>query len=163
MGNRLEGRVAIVTGAGRGIGREVALLMAREGASVVVNDLGSAVDGSGDSAMPSDEVTELIRQSGGIATASYDSISEFESAGNVVQTAIDRFGGVDILCNAAGVLRDRMVFNMTEEEWDTVLQVHLLGSFNMVRSVVPHMKEKQYGRIVLLASRSGLGSAGQAN
>ena len=141
MGKRLEGRVAIVTGAGRGIGREVALLLAEEGASVVVNDLGGAVDGSGNSATPADEVVGLIRRAGGRAEACYDSVSEFESAGKIVQSALDHFGCVDILCNAAGVLRDRMVFNMTEEEWDAVLRVHLYGAFNMVRSVIPHMTE----------------------
>ena len=163
MGKRLEGRVAIVTGAGRGIGREVALLLAEEGASVVVNDLGGAVDGSGNSATPADEVVGLIRRAGGRAEACYDSVSEFESAGKIVQSALDHFGCVDILCNAAGVLRDRMVFNMTEEEWDAVLRVHLYGAFNMVRSVIPHMTEGGYGRIVLLASVSGLGASGQAN
>ena len=163
MGRRLEGRVAVVTGAGRGIGRSVALLLAEEGASVVVNDLGGAVDGSGGSAGPADDVVVAIRAGGGSAVATRDSVADFAAAGRIVRTAIDEYGRVDILCNAAGILRDRMVFNMTEEEWDAVLRVHLYGSFNMVRHCVPYMMKQRYGRIALLSSVSGLGSAGQTN
>ena len=163
MGNRLEGRVAIVTGAGRGIGRGVALLLAEEGASVVVNDLGGAVDGTGVSSGPADDVAKEIRDAGGTAIASSESVAEFETAGKTVQMAIDNFGRIDALCHVAGILRDRMVFNMTEEEWDGVLQVHLYGAFNMVRNVVPHMIDQKYGRIVLFSSGSGLGASGQAN
>ena len=147
MGNRVEGRVAIVTGAGRGIGREVARWLARDGAKVVVNDLGGAVDGSGDSATPADQTVSEITAEGGEAVASYDSVADFDSAGRIVQKAIDQFGRVDILCHPAGILRDRMVFNMTEAEWDAVLQVHLYGAFNMVRNVSPHMINQRYGRI----------------
>ena len=163
MGNRLEGRVAIVTGSGRGIGREVAKLMAEEGASVVVNDVGGAVDGSGSSNTPAEEVVKEIRDAGGQAVAAPESVAEFDSAAKIVQTAIASFGRVDILCHVAGILRDRMVFNMTEEEWDGVLQVHLYGAYNMVRNVTPHMINQKYGRIVLFSSGSGLGSSGQAN
>ena len=163
MANRLDGQVAIVTGAGRGIGREVAILLAREGASVVVNDLGGAVDGSGDSATPADQVVNEIKAAGGNAVASYDSVADHEAAGRIVQTAIDNFGRVDILEHPAGILRDRMIFNMTEEEWDAVLHVHLYGAFNMVHNVVPHMIKQNYGRIILFSSGSGLGSSGQAN
>ena len=163
MGNRLEGRVAIVTGAGRGIGRGMAQLLAEEGASVVVNDLGGAVDGSGTSGTPAEQVVEEIRQAGGTAVASPLSVAEFDSAAGIVQTAIDNFGRVDILCHVAGILRDRMVFNMTEEEWDSVLQVHLYGAFNTVRNVIPHMIDQKYGRIMLFSSGSGLGSSGQTN
>ena len=163
MGKRLEGRVAIVTGAGRGIGRSVALLMAEEGASVVVNDLGGTVDGTGASSGPAEEVAKEIRDAGGTAIASIESVAEFDTAGKTVQMAIDNFGRVDALCHVAGILRDRMVFNMTEEEWDGVLQVHLYGAFNMVRNVVPHMIDQKYGRIVLFSSGSGLGASGQAN
>ena len=163
MGKRLEGRVAIVTGAGRGIGRGLALLLAEEGASVVANDLGSGLEGTGASAAPADEAVQEIRNAGGTAVASFDSVAQFDTAAKIVQTAIDNFGRVDILCNGAGILRDRMVFNMTEEEWDSVMQIHLYGAFNMVRNVIPHMINQKYGRIVLFASASGLGSSGQAN
>ena len=163
MTKRVEGKVAIVTGAGRGIGREVALWLARDGAKVVVNDLGGSVDGTGDSATPADLVVDEIKAEGGEAVASYDSVADFESAANIVKTAIDSFGQVDILCHPAGILRDRMIFNMTEEEWDLVLQVHLYGAFNMVRNVVPHMIKNRYGRIVLFSSGSGLGASGQGN
>ena len=163
MSKRLEGRVAIVTGAGRGIGRGVAMLMAEEGASVVVNDLGGSLDGTGASSSPADEVVKEIKSAGGVAVSSGESVAEFETAGKIVQTAVDNFGRVDIVCHVAGILRDRMVFNMTEEEWDGVLQVHLYGAFNMVRQVTPHMINQKYGRIVLFSSSSGLGSSGQAN
>ena len=163
MGNRMEGRVVIVTGAGRGIGREVAHWMADDGASVVVNDLGGAVDGEGTSGSPAEQTAKEIRNKGGSAVANFDSVAEYESAGNIIQTAIDNFGRLDAVCHVAGILRDRMVFNMTEAEWDAVLQVHLYGAFNMVRNAIPHMIKQGYGRIVLYSSGSGLGSSGQAN
>ena len=163
MGKRLEGRVAIVTGSGRGIGRGVASLLAEEGASVVVNDLGGAVDGAGTSSTPAEETVQDIRRAGGMAVPCFDSVAEFDSAAKIVQTAIDSYGRVDILCHVAGILRDRMVFTMTEQEWDGVLQVHLYGAFNMVRNVVPHMIDQKHGRIVLFSSVSGLGASGQAN
>lgn len=163
MGNRLEGRVAIITGAGRGIGRGLAILMAEEGASVVVNDLGGSVDGSGTSATPAEQVVKEIRDAGGTAVASPDSVAEYDSAGKIIQTAIDNYGRLDILCHVAGILRDRMVFNMTEEEFDGVMQVHLYGAFNTVRQSIPHMIKQGYGRIALFSSGSGLGSSGQTN
>ena len=163
MTDRLLDKVAIVTGAGRGIGREVALWLAREGASVVVNDLGVAVDGTGESDAPADLVVKEIIAEGGKAVSSFDSVADFESASNIVKTAIDNFGGVDVLCHPAGILRARMIFNMTEEDWDAVLQVHLYGAFNMVRNVVPPMIKQNYGRIVLFSSGSGLGASGQGN
>jgi NAD(P)-dependent dehydrogenase (short-subunit alcohol dehydrogenase family) len=112
----LKGKVAVVTGAGRGIGREVALLMAQHGAQVVVNDFGGAADGSGGAAAPADEVVAEIAKAGGTAVANYDSVAVMEGGRRIVQTAIDRFGAVDIVVNNAGILRDRMIFNMTEEE-----------------------------------------------
>ena len=104
-----------------------------------------------------------MRDKGGSAVANFDSVAEYESAGNIIQTAIDNFGRLDAVCHVAGILRDRMVFNMTEAEWDAVLQVHLYGAFNMVRNAIPHMIKQGYGRIVLYSSGSGLGSSGQAN
>ena len=163
MGNRLEGRVVIVTGSGRGIGAEVAKWMAADGASVVVNDIGSSLDGAGLSDAPAEITVRAIRDAGGTAVASFDSVAEYESAGRIVQTAIDNFRRVDAVCHVAGILRDRMVFNMTEAEWDTVLQVHLYGAFNLVRNCVPHMIRQKYGRIVLFSSGSGLGASGQTN
>ena len=163
MGKRLEGQAAIVTGAGRGIGRSVAMLLADEGASVVVNDLGGGVDGGGGSDAPASQVVAEIEARGGTAVANFDSVADHESAGKIIQTAIDNFGRLDILNHVAGILRDRMVFNMTEEEWDGVLQVHLYGAYNMVRHAVPHMINQGYGRIVLFSSGSGMGASGQAN
>ena len=163
MGNRLTNRVAIVTGGGRGIGREVALWLARDGAKVVVNDVGASLDGTGDSGTPADQVVNEIISEGGKAVASYDSVADFDSAEQIVNTALNNYGRIDILCHPAGILRDRMIFNMTEAEWDAVLQVHLYGAFNMVRNVAPHMIEEKYGRIVLFSSGSGLGASGQAN
>ena len=155
--------MAVITGAGRGIGRALALLMASEGAAIVVNDLGANVDGSETGESPADEAVREISDSGGIAVASHQSVAGFESAGEIVRTAVDAFGRVDILCHAAGILRDRMVFNMSEEEWDGVLGTHLYGAFNVVRHTAPHMIAQEYGRIVLFSSSSGLGAAGQAN
>lgn len=163
MGNRLQDRVVIVTGSGRGLGAEVAAWMAADGASVVVNDLGGGLDGTGTSDAPAEQVAQGIRDNGGTAVANFDSVSEYESAGRIVQSAIDNFGRLDAVCHVAGILRDRMVFNMTEAEWDAVLSVHLNGAFNMVSHATPHMIRQKYGRIVLFSSGSGLGSSGQIN
>ena len=163
MGNRLEGKVAIVTGGGGGIGRGVCRLLAEEGASVVVNDVGGAVDGTGTSTGPADELVSEIKENGGVASSTYDTIATMEGAGKLVQAALDNFGRVDILMHVAGILRDRMVFNMTEEEWDAVLSVHLYGAFNTVKQVVPHLIEQRSGRIIIFSSGSGLGNSGQTN
>lgn len=163
MGNRLQGQVALVTGAGRGIGRGVALLLAEEGAAVVVADAGVNLDGSGHDEGPAAQVAREITQAGGRAVANTDSVAEFEGGRRMVQAALDNFGRLDILCHVAGILRDRMVFNMTPEEWDAVLAVHLKGAFNTVRHAVEPMLAQRYGRILLFSSGSGLGSSGQAN
>ena len=152
MGNRLEGKVAIVTGGGGGFGRGVCRLLGEEGASVVVNDVGGAVDGTGTSTGPADELVSEIKENGGVAVSNYDTIATMEGAGKLVQAAIDNFGWVDILMHVAGILRDRMVFNMTEEEWDAVLSVHLYGAFNTVKQVVPHLIEQRSGRIIIFLS-----------
>jgi NAD(P)-dependent dehydrogenase (short-subunit alcohol dehydrogenase family) len=165
---RLDGRVAIVTGAGRGIGRSVARLLASEGASVVVNDLGSAVDGSGHDSGPAHDVVAEITEAGGKAVANGADISVFAAAENLVQTAIEEFGRLDILVNVAGILRDRMVFNMTEQEWDDVIRVHLKGTFNTTRFASAHWRslrdESAQNRIINFTSVSGLhGAPGQPN
>ena len=165
MGNRLADKVAIVTGAGRGIGRGEALALASEGAKLVVNDLGGAVDGSGASTSPAEEVVAEIKKLGGEAVASYDSVATEQGGQNIRKTALDTFGKVDILVNNAGILRDRMLFNMTEEDWDTVLKVHLYGHFHTIRAVSPLFRQQRYGRIINTASVAGLNATtyGQAN
>jgi NAD(P)-dependent dehydrogenase (short-subunit alcohol dehydrogenase family) len=165
---RLDGRVAIVTGAGRGIGRSVAMLLASEGASVVVNDLGAAVDGSGTDSGPAHDVVAEIAEAGAKAVANGADISVFAAAENLVQTAIEEFGRLDILVNVAGILRDRMVFNMTEQEWDDVIRVHLKGTFNTTRFASAHWRslrdESAQNRIINFTSVSGLhGAPGQPN
>ena len=163
MGDRLAGRVAIVTGAARGIGRGVALQLAEEGANVVVADFGGALDGTGADTGPANDVVQEITKNGGRAIASYGDVSKFADTQATAARALEEFGRLDIVCHVAGILRDRMVFNMTEEEWDAVLGVHLKGAFNTVRSAVPSMIAQRHGRILLFSSGSGLGSPGQAN
>jgi len=163
MGDRLKGKVAIVTGAGRGIGRAEALALAAEGAKVVVNDLGVAADGSGASASPADEVCQEIKKLGGEAVPNFDSVASWAGGENIVKTAIDKFGRIDILVNNAGILRDKMVFNMTEEEWDIILKIHLYGHFYCTRAASPYMRQQRWGRIINTSSIAGLGNMGQAN
>lgn len=160
----LQDKVAIITGAGGGIGREHALLFAREGAKVVVNDIGCGADGTGSSDAAS-RVVEEIREAGGQAVANHDAVGTFESARRIVQSAVDAFGGLDILVNNAGILRDRTILNMTEEEWNVVIQVHLTGSFSCLQAAARVMKDQgRGGRIINTSSLSGLlGLFGQAN
>jgi NAD(P)-dependent dehydrogenase (short-subunit alcohol dehydrogenase family) len=160
----LKDKVAVVTGAARGIGREIALLMAREGAKVVVNDYGGSEAGSGATAVPADEVVGEIKTAGGQAVASYDSVATMAGGKNIVDTAVKAFGRVDIIVNNAGILRDRMIFNMSEEEWDAVINTHLKGSFAVTRAAAPLMREQKSGRVINMTSTSGLvGNVGQAN
>jgi NAD(P)-dependent dehydrogenase (short-subunit alcohol dehydrogenase family) len=166
----LDGKVAIVTGAGRGIGRSHALLLASEGAQVVVNDLGGEWDGVGADNRPAQTVVEEIEAAGGKAVANYDNCATFEGAEGLVRQAVEHFGDLNILVNNAGILRDKMLFNMTEDDWDSVINVHLKGHFAPSHFAVSYWRQKSkageevYGRIINTSSESGLfGNAGQAN
>jgi NAD(P)-dependent dehydrogenase (short-subunit alcohol dehydrogenase family) len=164
MPNTLTDKVAVITGAGRGIGRGIAHLMAEEGAKVVVNDAGVGPDGTGHDDGPADEVVSEITGKGHEAAANYDSVATMDGGENIIKTAIDKFGRIDILVNNAGILRDRMVFNMSEQEWDEVLAVHLKGHFACIKPASVLMRQQRSGRIINFSSESGLwGNAGQAN
>jgi NAD(P)-dependent dehydrogenase (short-subunit alcohol dehydrogenase family) len=165
-----DGRVAIVTGAGRGIGRGHALEFARQGAKVVVNDLGAEVDGTGASTGPAGAVVDEIRAAGGEAVANGDDVADWKGAERLVRTAVETYGRVDVLVNNAGILRDRMLVNMTEDEWDGVIQVHLKGTFGPAHFAAAHWRERSRAgdevdaRIVNTSSTSGIfGNVGQTN
>ncbi|MCZ2109589.1 MAG: SDR family NAD(P)-dependent oxidoreductase [Dehalococcoidia bacterium] len=165
MPGKLEGKTAIITGAGRGIGREVALLYAREGARVIVNDLGVSVDGEGKDNSPAQMVVDEIRAAGGEAIANYADVADMDQAEDLVRAALNEWGKLDILVNVAGILRDRMIFNMTEEEWDAVVRVHMKGTFATSRFASIHWRQaRQGGRLINFTSGSGLfGAPGQPN
>ena len=170
MSGLCEGRVAIVTGAGRGIGREHALMLASHGAKVVVNDLGGEMDGTGGDASPAQQVVQEIEQMGGQAVANGDDVSDWEGAQRMVNQAVETFGGLDVLVNNAGILRDRMLTNMTEAEWDAVIKVHLKGTFAPARWAAAYWRERSKAgetndaRIINTTSVSGIyGNAGQTN
>jgi len=164
MSNIVAGKVAIVTGAGRGIGRGIALLMAQEGASVVVCDIGASLEGSGSDAGPAQTVVDEIKAAGGKAIASTLSISEPGNADKIVQAALEAFGGIDILVNNAGILRDRIFHRMSWSDWSDVINVHLNGSFLMSRACATVFRERNSGSYVHMTSTSGLvGNFGQAN
>ncbi len=161
---RFDNRVAIVTGAGNGLGRAHALLLASRGAKVVVNDPGGAVDGKGGDHAAADKVVAEIKAAGGQAVPNYDSVADPESAANIVKTAVDSFGTVDIVVNNAGVLRDKTFHNMTVEDFDFVVKVHFLGTAYVTHAAWPIMRAKAYGRVVVTSSNSGIyGTFGQAN
>jgi len=160
----VQDRVVVVTGAGGGLGREYALTLAREGANVVVNDLGGSRDGTGGGSAMADKVVAEIRDAGGRAVANYDSVAEADGAANIIKTALDEFGAVHGVVSNAGILRDGTFHKMTSENWDAVLKVHLYGGYNVIRAAWPHFREQSYGRVVVATSTSGLfGNFGQTN
>jgi NAD(P)-dependent dehydrogenase (short-subunit alcohol dehydrogenase family) len=160
----LDGRVAVVTGAGRGIGRDIAICLASEGAAVVVNDLGVSLDGSGAGTGPAEETCQAIVDAGGKAEANTDSVSDFDGAGRIVEQAVKSFGSIDILVNNAGIIRDKTLLKMTSDDYDAVIAVHQKGTFNCTRHAAEHMREAGYGRIVNITSSAGLrGNFGQTN
>ncbi len=165
MGSHLEGKSAIVTGAGRGIGRGIAIALASEGASVVVNDLGGSVDGQGSGHSPADEVVATIGEAGGEAQPNYADVADHRQAEGLVRQALDAYGKLDILVNVAGILRERMIFNMTEDEWDAVIRVHLKGTYNTTHFASIHWRQtRNGGRLINFSSGAGInGSAGQPN
>ena len=162
--NLLEGKVVLVTGAGRGIGREVAILAAAEGAKVVVNDLGGSVAGEGQDLTPAQEVVSVIEQAGGEGVVNGDSVADFNGAKRMVQQAVDTFGRIDGVVNVAGILRDVIFHKMTKDDWDAVINVHLNGSFYVSRNAADHFRAQESGAFVHFTSTSGLiGNFGQAN
>jgi NAD(P)-dependent dehydrogenase (short-subunit alcohol dehydrogenase family) len=159
----LDGKTAVVTGSGRGIGRGIAIALARAGAKVVVNDLGASLDGEGNERGPADQVVDEIVKAGGVAAANYGSVADFAQATAMVEQATKAWGRLDILVHVAGILRDRMLFNMSEAEWDAVIAVHLKGAFNTSRAASVVMREQKGGRIISMSSVSALGAPGQPN
>ena len=160
----VEGKVVVVTGAGGGIGRDIALAMAREGAKVVVNDIGASVSGEGNDAGPAQKVVDEIKALFGEAAANTDSVSDVVAAGRIIQTALDTFGRIDVVVNNAGILRDRFFHKMSLDEWDAVIKVHLYGAYYVSRAAANHFKEQGSGNYIHMTSTSGLiGNFGQAN
>lgn len=161
---RLDGRVAVVTGAGRGLGRAYALDLARLGASVVVNDLGAGLDGTGTDASPAQMVVDEITTHGGTARANTDSIATYDGGYRLIEAAVEAFGRIDVVVHNAGILRDRAFQNITPEDWDAVFAVHAAGAYNVLKAAWPVMRQQSYGRVVLATSNSGyFGNFGQAN
>jgi NAD(P)-dependent dehydrogenase (short-subunit alcohol dehydrogenase family) len=163
MGELLKGRVAVITGAGKGLGRAEAIGLAAQGAKVVINDLGTATDGTGSSHTPADEVVAEIRKAGGEAIASYASVADPAGANSIIKAAVDSFGRLDVLVNNAGFTRDRMVFNVPDDEWDAIMKTNLYGTFYCLRAACRVMRQNGYGRIINTSSHAGLGNLGQAS
>ncbi len=159
-----DGRVAVVTGAGGGLGRAYALMLASRGAKVVVNDLGGSFDGTGSDATPAQQVVDEIKSNGGEAVANYDSVSDWEGAQNIIKTAIDSYGKLDILINNAGILRDKSMMKMEEEDYKKVMAVHMDGTYFCTKAALPHLRENNYGRVIGTSSGAGVyGNFGQTN
>ena len=164
MSKMLEGKVVVITGAGRGIGRDFSLAMAANGARVVVNDLGASVAGEGKDAGPAHEVVDQIVTAGGSAVANTDSVADWDAANRIIKTAMDTYGRLDCVINNAGILRDRFFFNMSVDEWKAVIDVHLNGSFYVARAAAPYFRSENRGCYINMTSTSGLvGNLGQAN
>ena len=163
MSDKLKGKAAVVTGAGRGIGRAIAEALAEEGVSVVVNNRTAAKGGTPSEVPAADEVVAAIRKKGHKAIANYESVADFNGAKNLIDSCVKEFGKIDILVTPAGGLRDRMLFKMSEEEWDVVVDSHLKGTFNCMRHAAPYMREQKWGRIITFASHGWLGNVGQPN
>ncbi len=163
MGNRLEGKVAAVSGGGRGIGRGIAKLLATEGASVIVNDKGTEVDGSGESRTPADSVVEEIQSSGGTASAQYADVSTMDGGESLIQSAVDTYGGLDVLVNSAGSLRDRMIYQMTPYDFDSVMKNNAKSAFTTTKFAAILFRQQRSGRIVNMVADSGLGDVGRSN
>ncbi|MGT2509478.1 SDR family NAD(P)-dependent oxidoreductase [Cupriavidus basilensis] len=164
MSQWMQDKVVVVTGAGGGIGRDIALAVAAEGAKVIVNDIGTSTTGEGLDEGPAERVVQEIRNAGGVAIANTDSVSEAASAGRIVESAMDSYGRIDGVINNAGILRDRFFHKMSQDEWDAVIKVHLYGSYYMSRAAANHLKEQAGGAFVHMTSTSGLiGNLGQAN
>jgi NAD(P)-dependent dehydrogenase (short-subunit alcohol dehydrogenase family) len=162
MGELLKGKVAVVTGAGNGLGRAEAIAMAAQGARVVINDLGTTSDGKGMDKGPAEKVVDEIKKAGGTAVPNYASVATVEGAESIIKTAVDSFGRLDILVNNAGFNRDRMIYNIPDEDWNAVLQVNLSGTFYCTRAACRVMRQQNYGRIISTSSHAGLGNMGQS-
>ncbi len=162
MGDLLKGKVAVVTGSGNGLGRAEAIAIAAQGAKVVINDLGTTSDGKGQDKGPAERVVNEIKAAGGTAVPSYASVGTVEGAESIIKTAVDNFGRLDILVNNAGFNRDRMIYNIPDEDWNAVLSVNLSGTFYCTRAACRIMKDQKYGRIISTSSHAGLGNMGQS-
>lgn len=163
MGNRLKGRNAVVTGGAGGLGQEVCLALAAEGANLVINDVGATRDGSGVESGPADKVVTEVKKRGGNAVANYESVVDFAGSERLIKACVDTFGRIDILVNCHGNLRDRMIWNMSEEEWDSVMNIHLKGTFNTCRHACVLMRQQKYGRIINVTSDAWRGTVGHVN